>query len=150
MEYRHPKAIWKDPASLITDFGRVFFIGVFIIGAVLQWHAAQWAWSWSAFTAQAHISFMWWLVGGVVLTLASLLPPTIRPIYFLWILLGQTLGLVVNYLLLGVVFYLIFTPLGLLYRRWCGVITKRPDPKLASYWEEKQSQGERDRYYRQF
>lgn len=150
MEYRHPQQIWQDPNSCIIDFGRIFSIGVFIIGGILQWHAAQWQWSWSAFNAQAHIACPWWLVGGIVLTLATFTPWLVRPLYWLWICLGQCLGWVVNYLLMATVFYFVFTPVGFLYRRWCRVITKRPDKLLPTYWEPKLSRTTRESYYRQF
>ena len=150
MEYRHPKKIWKDPSSAIVDFGRVFGIGVFMIGGLLQWHAAHWAWSWQDFASQAHVSFLWWLTGGIVLSLSTFTPWLIRPVYFLWIFLGQTIGWLVNHVILGTLFYLVFTPTGIFFRRGCQVIAKKPDIGKATYWEPKVIRENAESYYRQF
>lgn len=150
MEFRNPKTIWKDPRSAIVDFGRVFGIGLFIIGSLIQWAHADWQFSWSSFLANSEHSFIWWFVGGVTLSLSTIVPWIIRPIYFLWMLFGQTMGYLVNQVILGLTFYLLFAPVGLLYRRWCGVITKRFDEKKDTYWEEKNIPKNKNYYYQQF
>ena len=47
-------------------------------------------------------------------------------------------------------FYLLLTPIGLLYRRWTGVVAKHPDQRQSTYWENKTVRGELDDYYHPF
>ena len=150
MDFRHPKEIWKDPREAVVDFGRIFGIGVFVIGGVLQWHKSGWSLSLNTFSSEPNSLIIWWMVAGIVLTLSTLTSWLMRPVYFIWMLLGQCIGWVVQKIILGVIFYLLFTPVGLLYRRWCNVITKGPDKKLDSYWEPKKVASNKQSYYRQF
>ena len=106
--------------------------------------------SWKLFIEQSHISFAWWLTGGIVATLSSILPWLVRPVYFLWIFLGQTVGWIVQHIILAALYYLIFTPVGILYRRWCKVFNKKPDKKLDTYWDKKVISPDKQSYYRQF
>lgn len=150
MDFRNPKEIWKDPREAVVDFGRIFGIGVFVIGGVLQWHKSDWSLSFSTFSNDPNSLIIWWMVAGIVLTLSTLTSWLMRPVYFTWMLVGQCMGWVVQKIILGVIFYLLFTPVGLLYRRWCNVITKGPDQKLDSYWEPKKIASNKQSYYRQF
>jgi Saxitoxin biosynthesis operon protein SxtJ len=56
------------------------------------------------------------LVGGALLALALLWPRSLAQVYRLWMAVGEVLGWINTRLILGVVFYGIFTPLGLCMR----------------------------------
>jgi hypothetical protein len=74
-------------------------------------------------------------VAAVFLVLALVAPAVLRPLNRVWMALGALLNRIVAPVVLGVIFYLIFTPFGLLMR----VFGKRPlaldrDPSAPSYW----------------
>lgn len=148
--FRSPKQIWRDPTSAIREFGSIFCIGLFVIGLFLQWKASHWTLTWDVFATNASASFGWWLVGGIVGTLAVIAPPLVRPLYWLWIMFGQCAGWLMQRLILGTLYYAVFAPVGWLYRRWCKVITKKADTKLSTYWESKHLAEDQASYYRQF
>lgn len=150
MEFRHPKQIWNDPKQEIVDFGRIFGIGVFLIAGAVQWYKCDWSWSLTEFSKEPQFLIVWWMVAGIVLSLSTAVPWLMRPVYFLWLTLGQSLGWVMQHFILAVVFYGIFAPVGLLYRRWCRVVTKGADPDCDSYWEDKPQPSSDKSYYRQF
>lgn len=57
----------------------------------------------------------WW-VGGVLIAWALLLPDTLNPVYKVWMRIGQAIGWVMSKLILGIMFFFIITPVGLVMR----------------------------------
>lgn len=72
-----------------------------------------------------------WLPIAIGLTLATLLSPWLaRMVAWGWVSLSQAIGFVVSRVLLGIVFFLVLTPIALL-RRALGrdpLLIKRPAP----------------------
>jgi len=56
------------------------------------------------------------LLGGVLIVLALAWPRSLAHVYRLWMTVGEVLGWINTRLILGVVFYGLFTPMGLLMR----------------------------------
>jgi hypothetical protein len=55
-------------------------------------------------------------VGGVLIVCGAILPAVLSPIYKGWMWVGHILGWINTRILLGVVFYGLVTPIGLLFR----------------------------------
>lgn len=55
-------------------------------------------------------------VGGVLIVLGGILPALLAPIYKAWMWIGHVLGWINTRILLGIVFYGLVTPTGLLFR----------------------------------
>lgn len=63
----------------------------------------------------------WWI--AIVLTsFAVMMPTTLRPVYRVWMAIGTVLGRINTWIILMVIFYLIFTPMGMFMR----LIRKNP------------------------
>jgi len=56
------------------------------------------------------------LLGGALIALALVWPRSLAQVYRLWMAVGEVLGWINTRLILGVLFYGIFTPLGLCMR----------------------------------
>ena len=56
------------------------------------------------------------LLGGALLALALVRPRSLAQVYRLWMAVGEVLGWINTRLILGVLFYGLFTPLGLCMR----------------------------------
>lgn len=93
-------------------------------------------------------------VGGLGLGLGLLLlawPQLARPFYLVWYFLGCCLGIVVGNLVLSLLFYLMFTGLGLLMRALGRQsVRKGFDRGATTYWREAERIEDPERYYRQF
>ena len=123
-------AVWftlimeKTDLKLPTDkkFG-LFFTGVFLLAGV-----------WSVLVGGKEF-FLESLILATVFFLATILRPSaLRPLNYFWMKLGQLLGKVCNPIVLGVLYFGIFTPVGLFLR-----LTKRDELRLAfaqrpTYW----------------
>ena len=72
-----------------------------------------------------------------------------RPLYLL--LVGATfpIGWTMSHILLGVIYYLVLTPIGLLLQL-CGhdPMKRRLEPDAQSYWEPHRPPAKVDRYFR--
>jgi hypothetical protein len=77
----------------------------------------------------------WALVVGALLLVPALLAPRIlAPVYRIWMAAGEALGWINTRILLGVVFYGLITPMGLIRRlRREDPMRRRHDPGAESY-----------------
>ncbi|NIR28423.1 MAG: sxtJ [Gammaproteobacteria bacterium] len=57
-----------------------------------------------------------WALGGILGVWALVAPDTLRPVYRLWMRFGLLLNRVTTPIILGVVFFLIITPVGFVMR----------------------------------
>jgi Saxitoxin biosynthesis operon protein SxtJ len=77
----------------------------------------------------------WALVVGVLLLVPALLAPRLlAPVHRIWMTAGEALGWINTRILLGVVFYGLITPMGLIRRlRREDPMRRRHDPAAQSY-----------------
>jgi MFS family permease len=84
------------------------------------------------------------LIGGFVL------PDLLKPVFFVFMVATFPLGLVMGPLILGVIFYGVFTPVALFFKAiGRDTMTRKFDPAAKTYWVEHKD-AEPKRYFRQF
>ena len=77
---------------------------------------------------------LWSLIlGGVLMALALVWPRGLTQVYRVWMTVGEVLGWINTRLILGVLFYLVFTPLG-----WCMRLRGK-DPMQRTWAPEAES-----------
>jgi hypothetical protein len=60
---------------------------------------------------------MWpWIVAGILWVPALLMPSLLRPVYATWMKIGHAIGWVNTRIILGVLFYVLVLPMGLIMR----------------------------------
>lgn len=116
-----------------------------LVGGVLMAIGAWFLWrkdaSWAAYVLG---------IGVVLVVLGSVMPTWLRWIHWLWMGLAVVLGRIVSPLVLGLIYYGIFTPVGLLARlRGRDFLQKRWEPESASYWQVRTKEAKGKRYDRQ-
>jgi Saxitoxin biosynthesis operon protein SxtJ len=75
-----------------------------------------------------------WLIGGVFVLWALVAPRTLAPVYWIWMKIGAALGWVNTRLILGVVFYCLITPIGLVMRLFRhDAMARKFEPRADSY-----------------
>lgn len=74
-----------------------------------------------------------WIVGTVLLVWALAAPATLRPVYLVWMTIGQVLGWINTRIIMTIMYYLLIVPVGLL-RRMAG-----KDPMAKTRAPEEQS-----------
>ena len=79
----------------------------------------------------------WWLLAAAVAfaALALIIPRALHPLNYLWFRLGLLLHRMMSPLIIGAVFFLCVTPIGLLMRLFGkDVLSLRRRADLPSYW----------------
>ncbi len=87
----------------------------------------------------------WISLGGAAFFLffSIVWPKVLLPLYKIWIKIGDFIGGIVSRIILIVLFFLVFTPVGLflkLFRK--DLLNKKIDPKAKSYWIHREKQPE--------
>lgn len=124
---------------------RVFGFGLAVFCAVIAWLCYQ---SDGEFELVESA-----LTGAAVLAvgLSLLAPQSLRPVYCVFMALAFPIGWVVSHVLLAVVFYAVFTPVGLCMRLFGrDPMHRRFDPNAESYWVPRRGEKSRNDYFRQF
>lgn len=76
-----------------------------------------------------------WIVAAVFLLLALAWPRGLAPVYKVWMKIGAVLGWINTRLILGIVFFLIFVPFGLVMRLFKDPMRRRLHQPVDSYRE---------------
>lgn len=133
--FHHVK--WDPTARDLRQFAMAMLIGFGILGALATFKAGSVATGtivlWSA---------------GAVLALAGLTPGLGRLAYLAVYLFSGVAGWIVSHVLLVVLYYLVFTPLGLIMR-FTGADPLRMRVS-GSMWREARAAGAAANYHRQF
>lgn len=104
------------------SFGFVFAAVFALIGLYNAWHAGK-AWPWLA------------LVAAGFLSLALIRPAVLAPLNKLWMKFGLLLAAIVNPIVLGILFFLVFTPMAFVARLvGKDFLRLKKQPEAKSYW----------------
>jgi hypothetical protein len=88
------------------------------------------------------LTFLLAAVSLVFLSFALMFPKALAPLNWLWTKFGLLLHGIVSPVVLGVLFFVIFTPIGVLMRLFGGdPLRLRFDSKAQSYWIERSPPG---------
>ncbi len=118
------------------SFGWTFTAAFILFGAYGFWHD------------RAHAP---WLLAAAALTaLVTLTRETwLTPLNRAWMKLGELLGRVVSPVVLGIIFFAVFTPVGLVMRAFGrDAMCRRFEPARPSYWVRRDPPGPADDSYR--
>jgi hypothetical protein len=75
-----------------------------------------------------------WVIFGVLGLMALAIPMALRPVYKGWMKLGLLMSKITTPIIMGLVFYIVFTPMGLIMRLGGkDAMARRLDEKAASY-----------------
>jgi hypothetical protein len=132
----------RDPSPRdLKWFGVVMLAFGGLVGALLQWRfaaatAATWVWG-----SAAALCAVYYAVAALR-----------RPIFVGWMTLTYPIGWLLSHLMMGVVFYLVVTPIGLVLRLMGrDALDRKVDKGVETYWKAHESRGTApDSYFRQF
>jgi len=98
---------WSPPTPTRRDLRSYGILMAVVLGGIsgLLWYrGVAGVWPWTAGVAAAFLA------------LGLIWPAPLKPVWAAWMLAVRVLGFVNTHLLLGLVFYLVFTPMGLVMR----------------------------------
>jgi hypothetical protein len=78
-------------------------------------------------------------------------PEWVRPIYVSWMVLAFPIGWTISQVIVGVMFFVVFTPIGLVFRLiGRDPLYLRRDPGRETFWSPKPAPSNLRRYFQQF
>ena len=83
---------------------------------------------------KAHYPYFLW-PGAVLLASGVIFPRALKYVYLAWMSVAFVLGFIISHVILGLFFFLVITPIGLLARGFGkDFLSLKLDPKAKSYW----------------
>lgn len=129
----------KSGTKELRTFGITMAVILGTIGGFLLWRSSDY---------YPHLM----VIAGLFLVSGLLVPVILKPVHKVWMTLSIILGTVMTAVILVLLFYLVFTPAGLLARlSGKRFLEWKFDPKAETYWIPKQrSVTDKGHYERQF
>jgi hypothetical protein len=95
-----------------------------------------------------------WVLAILAVTvgpLGLLAPQIVRPIFVAWMVVAFPIGWTISRILLAVLFYAVFTPIGFIFRLiGRDALALKPHPASETYWTPKPTAASARSYFRQF
>jgi hypothetical protein len=109
--------------------GAVFIVFFGLVAALQFWKGGTWAW-------------LWLVLAGLVAFVTVVAPDLLTPFNRAWMALGRLLNKVVSPIVLGAMYFLLITPIGLIMRASGRDPMQRGfDPQTSSYWIQRDPPG---------
>jgi len=131
----------RNPSSRdLAWFGAVLLLFLMMVGAVL-----------GRAVDSVFLRNVLWGAGGALALLYYAVPALRRPMFVGWMYAAYPVGLVVSHVLLGLVYFGVVTPIGLLMKavRY-DPLARRFDRSATTYWIARERTPGVRRYFRQF
>ena len=129
----------KSEKSDLQKFGIIIGIILLIISGFLFWKEKE--------------SFQIFLAIGIILFLTTIaLPSVLQPVYWIWMIFAIILGWFMTRVILSLLFYVVFTSIGLTLRFFGKQFLElRWDKSKESYWNFRTNeQQQNENYEKQF
>jgi hypothetical protein len=114
------------------SFGLLFTL-VFLIVAAYAWfndYSGQWV-------------QIWLVISGIFLAFALLFPVVLTPLNKMWFALGLLLGKVVSPVVLGILFFIVITPVAMVTRLFGRDVLLIKKRSVSTYWIDRTPPGPR-------
>jgi hypothetical protein len=125
----------KPPDRVLRQFAWIAAIGfpllaaIFTRGGISFWQPLSWNWTHPVVLALGGLGLL-----QLVLCLVGFRALTL-PLYVVMTLIAFPIGFVLSHVLIALIYYLVFTPMALVFRLiGRDAMNRKLDPDMASYW----------------
>jgi len=136
-------------AKDLRQFGFIALGAFALLGTLLYWHVIP---LWRVLgRATPTAAYVVWAVGALSALLSIVAPKLNRPLFVALSVVAYPIGVVMSYVIMGAFFFLILTPLGLMFRlAGRDPLRRRFDATARSYWIPHNAAEKTERYFSQF
>jgi len=133
----------------LRQFGFIALVAFGLVGLLTWWKNGLFGFDFGGAT-QAVVGVFWAL--GLVSGLFALVAPRANwPLYVTLMVVTYPIGFVLSYVLMAVLFYGMFTPVGLIFRLiGRDSLNRRFEPEAKTYYARHRPAKSTERYFRQF
>lgn len=132
---------WQPSRKELKQFAAIWFP---LACAVLCWFLYKGTKSWYGPAVLGS-------VGAILAVVAFIVPEVSRRLYVGWMIAAFPIGWTISHLMMGLIYYVLITPMGLLMRL-CGrdSMGRRFEPERDSYWVPRDPPKDKKQYFRQY
>ncbi|MBI2823417.1 MAG: hypothetical protein HYX69_01860 [Planctomycetia bacterium] len=137
---------WNPPDRQLRQFGWIALVGLPLAG----WLASGKPWPADATTVQQTVVGVLAVLGAVCAILAIARPRLLRLPFLAAMLVALPIGLVVSEVMLLVIYFVLFVPVGLVFKLLSrDALERRIDKSAKTYWQPKAQPSGPESYFRQ-
>jgi len=119
-------------------FSAIWLVGFFLFGAIVSWRGGTWG-------------PPLWGIAVVGCAIGLIAPRAMKPIYVAWMVLAFPIGWTVSFVLLALVYYVLFTGFGLVFKALGrDPLGRTFDRQASTYWVPRRQPEGVERYFKQF
>jgi hypothetical protein len=127
--------ILDDIKGLKTGTPELRKFGLLVGGVFTVWSILAWA------RSKGYYPYLL-VPGALLIVFGAVWPRALQPVYIGWMSVAFVFGFIVSHLILGLLFYLVITPIGLVARlSGKDFLGSRRDPTARSYWIPRERRG---------
>lgn len=143
------KIDWNPPPRTLRSFGIICLVG-FPLLALMAWYRVM-ALALLSESAAPTVALVLSIIGGLCGLLALAMPAALKPLFIGMSIVAAPIGFVVSNTLLIVLYFLVITPISLIFRLiGRDALHRKFDRAAATYWIERNPVTDMKRYFRQF
>lgn len=140
---------WKPDTKQLRGFGWIALVAFSLLGAFVRWKHVFFV-HMQPQTAATAANILWSLAGLCGLQ-AIVLPKTLIVLYVPLTAISLPIGYVLSHVIMAIIYFLIFTPVGLVMRLFGrDPMCRRFEPGATTYWVKREVIADAKRYFRQF
>ena len=146
---------WRPEPRFLGQFGAVALVMFGLVGGMIWWRGGFLFWTFpDAAPTVAKTLFAVGMACGLEAGLAVLMGlrrlPVNQVVYWVLTAVGFPIGFVLSFVLLGLLFFAVLTPIGLFFRLiGRDALQRRLEPEAETYWQPHEK-AQVSRYFKQF
>ena len=140
---------WNPRRKVLRNFGLIGLVAFGAFGALAHWQV--YPFRGLSDGAAETASVVLWALAVYCGLCAAAAPIAVKPVYLLLTVITFPIGFVLSYVVMAIMFYLVITPVGLVFKIiGRDSMNRKFDPSAATYWIKRRPPETLKRYFRQF
>jgi MFS family permease len=140
---------WKPDERTLRQFGLIALVGFSFLAAIAWFETFIFAMGLG--DARQAVAGTFAVLAGLSALFSLVAPKANLPIYLGLTLLSYPIGFVLSYLIMGFLFFVMITPVGLFFRlTGRDPMHRRFDSEATTYWTDARPRRGKEGYFRQF
>jgi MFS family permease len=140
---------WKPDDRTLRQFGMIAFFGFSFLAAIAWWELFIFAFGLGE--ARTIVAGSFAALAGLSALFSLVAPRANLPIYLGLTILSYPIGFVLSYVIMGFLFFVMITPVGLFFRlTGYDRLHRRFDREATTYWTDPRPRRGKESFFRQF
>ena len=140
---------WRPDDRTLRQFGAIALVGFSFLAAIAWWELFIFAFGLGE--ARAIVAGTFAALAGLSALFSLVAPRANLPIYLGLTILSYPIGFVLSYVIMGFLFFVMITPMGLIFRlTGYDPLQRRFEPEATTYWTDPRPRRGKESFFRQF